>query len=61
MKKNLLPLLIMLPCWSAFGQVANGGFEDWTKEILFEHPVTGTLTASSNYETFFEDGSINVT
>jgi hypothetical protein len=42
-------------------QVANGDFENWNKLVMFEHPNAGIPTMSSNYETFFADGSLNVT
>jgi hypothetical protein len=60
MRKLLLPLVLIIPTWSATAQIQNGGFENWTKMILFEHPAMGINSMSSNYETFFNDGSLNV-
>jgi hypothetical protein len=60
MKKHLLPLLLLAGT-SALAQVQNGDFEDWHKLVLFEHPMVNYETSSSNYETFFENGSLNVT
>ncbi len=53
-------MVLIIPTWSANAQILNGGFENWTKMILFEHPAMGISTMSSNYETFFNDGSLNV-
>ncbi len=61
MKKFLLPMVLLIPAFTANAQILNGDFEDWTKMILFEHPAMGISTFSSNYETFFNDGSLNCT
>ena len=45
---------------AAISQPVNAGMENWIKVVLFEHPVMGINTSSSNYETFFEDGTTNV-
>ncbi len=61
MKNFLLSLFSFTIFSPLLAQVANGDFESWAKLILFEHPVTGISTSSSNYDTFFQDGSLNVT
>jgi len=60
MKKFILPAILCFFGISAFAQIENGDFENWSKLILFEHPVTGMSTMSSNYETFFDNGETNV-
>lgn len=60
MKNYLLLTLLCAFGMQSFAQIANGDFEDWNKLLLFEHPVTGMETMSSNYETFFENGELNV-
>ncbi|HKL03779.1 MAG TPA: T9SS type A sorting domain-containing protein [Cryomorphaceae bacterium] len=60
MKNSLLLTLFCAFGISSIAQIANGDFENWNKLILFEHPVTGTETMSSNYETFFANGELNV-
>ncbi len=60
MKKIILPAILSVFGLSAFAQIENGDFEDWNKLILFEHPVTGISTMSSNYETFFDNEELNV-
>lgn len=60
MKNSLLLTLFCAFGLSSMAQIANGDFEDWQKLILFEHPVTGMETMSSNYETFFANGELNV-
>jgi len=47
-------------CFSAQAQISNGGFENWKKILLFEHPASTTTSMSSNYETFFDNGLLNV-
>jgi hypothetical protein len=62
MKKILLPAIFAAAALSANAQVLNGSFENWSKLILFEHPVMGTDVISSNYVTFFEsNGALGVT
>ena len=61
MKKLLLPLFIGFLAISAQAQISNGGFESWTKMLLFEHPYTGYVDMSSNYETYFDNGVLGVT
>lgn len=60
MKKLLLPLFMGFFAVSGTAQINNGGFENWTKINLFEHPLIHGLTMSSNYETFFDTGELNV-
>lgn len=60
MKNYLLPVLALVASQGLFAQVENGNFDNWDKMILFHHPVMETTTMSSNYETFFKDGSLNV-
>ncbi len=60
MNKLILPAFLCLLGFSSLAQVSNGGFEDWNKLILFEHPNTGMNTMSSNYDTFFANGELNV-
>ncbi len=45
---------------AAMSQPMNSGMEIWNKVVLFEHPVMGINSSSSNYDTFFEDGTTNV-
>lgn len=61
MNKLILPGFLCLLGFSSLAQVSNGDFEDWTKLVLFEHPNTGMNTMSSNYDTFFANGELNVT
>ena len=61
MKKLLLPLFIGFLTISAQAQIANGGFENWTTVLLFEHPNTSFADMSSNYETYFDNGVLSVT
>lgn len=63
MKKIILPLFLYAGTFSAMAQPAqieNGGFETWTKVLLFEHPSFVTATMSSNYDTYFDNGELNV-
>lgn len=60
MKKLLLQAICLFAFISTQAQIANGDFEDWTKMILFDQPFVGVPGTSSNYETFFIDGSLNV-
>lgn len=60
MKNFLLSAVFAALGISAIAQIDNGDFEAWNKLILFEHPVTGITTMSSNYETFFESAELNV-
>ncbi len=60
MKKTLLPLFTLCIGLGANAQVLNGDFEDWDKLILFQQPNMGIEAVSSNYETFFETGQLNV-
>lgn len=60
MKKFILPAVISLFGINTFAQIENGNLENWDKLLLFEHPMTGISTMSSNYETFFDNGETNV-
>lgn len=60
MKKIILPLFLCAYALSCSAQISNGRFENWTKIVLFQHPNVGTNTISSNYETFFDNGLLNV-
>lgn len=60
MKKNLLPIVSFCFAATAFAQVENGGFEVWSELQLFSQPDMGVEVVSSNYETFFETGQLNV-
>lgn len=60
MKKIILPLFLCAYALSSSAQINNGRFENWTKISLFQHPNVGTPTISSNYETFFDNGLLNV-
>lgn len=60
MKKFTLPALLCLVGFSSFAQVENGSFESWTKLFLFEHPIAGMKTMSSNYDSYFANGELNV-
>jgi hypothetical protein len=44
----------------ASAQVENGGFEVWSDLNLFQQPEMGIDVVTSNYETFFETGQLNV-
>lgn len=60
--KRIYPfILAVFACTALTAQPANSGMEHWIKLGLFNHPVLFTNTSSSNYNTFFEDGSLNVT
>lgn len=59
--KRIYPFVFALfASIAAMSQPTNAGMESWIKVELFEHPVMGINTSSSNYETFFEDGTTNV-
>jgi len=60
MKKILLPAIAVIASQGLFAQIENGSFDAWIEQQLFEHPQMGIETMSSNYETFFHDGSTNV-
>ena len=60
MKKFILPGILSFIGISAIAQIDNGDFETWNSMNLFDHPETGIATNSSNYETFFDNGEINV-
>lgn len=61
MKKILLPLCMGAMALSAHAQIQNGDFETWEKVLLFTHPAGASVNMSSNYETFFDTGLLNVT
>ncbi|NEN22536.1 T9SS type A sorting domain-containing protein [Cryomorpha ignava] len=61
MKKILLPLFMGAVAFSANAQISNGDFERWDKVLLFQHPSGASATMSSNYETYFDNGLLNVT
>jgi len=60
MKKTLLSFIALSMVTMGFAQVQNGGFEVWSELSLFSQPDMGIDVASSNYETFFETGQVNV-
>ncbi len=60
MKKFLLPAIFCAFGLTSNAQIANGNFEDWTKVNLFEMPSIGIPNTSSNYETYFMNGELNV-
>ena len=61
MKKILLPLFMGTMAISVNAQIDNGDFERWEKVLLFQHPAGASVNMSSNYETFFDNGLLNVT
>lgn len=61
MKKILLPLFMGSLAISVNAQIENGSFEKWQKVPLFSHPVGSSVTMSSNFETYLENGLLSVT
>jgi len=61
MKKILLPLFMGTMAITVNAQIDNGDFERWEKVLLFQHPAGASVNMSSNYETFFDNGLLNVT
>jgi hypothetical protein len=61
MKKLLLQAICLFAFISTQAQIANGDFEDWTKLIFFDQPYVGVQGTSSNFESYFADGTLNVT